>query len=76
MDYILIILSVIGFTGQFALMKVYEKNVKQTLTTELTMIAITNAIGVLIFFAANGLTKIDVLSVIGAFVSTVLFVFK
>jgi len=48
MDYILIILSVIGFTGQFALMKVYEKNVKQTLTTELTMIAITNAIGVLI----------------------------
>ncbi|MGN1061580.1 MAG: hypothetical protein ACI4RO_00490, partial [Candidatus Scatosoma sp.] len=54
MDYVFIIISMLGFTLQFILMQIYEKQIKQTLTTGILLIVIENLVGAAFFFAING----------------------
>lgn len=53
MDYIFIIISVIGFALQFVLMQIYEKYIKQTFSTGILLTITTNVVGALFFFVIN-----------------------
>ena len=53
-DYIIILLAVFCFAGQFAFTKLFEKAAKQTLVTSLVMLVVTNLIGVLLFLCIGG----------------------
>ena len=59
MDYVFIIISVFGFALQFVLMQIYEKQIKQNLTTGIFLTIITNVVGAVFFFVIN-LFKINV----------------
>ena len=54
MDYLLLFLAVICFTGQFAFTKLFEGALKQDRVTALIMLVVTNAIGFLLFFCVSG----------------------
>ena len=54
MAYILLLLAVICFAAQFAFTKLYEGAVRQSITTSLVMLAVTSALGFLLFFAVSG----------------------
>ena len=53
-DYILILLAVVCFAGQFAFTKLYESSVKQTAITSLVMLIETGMIGALLFLFVGG----------------------
>lgn len=48
-DYIIIILAVVCFAGQFAFTKVYEESVKQTAVTSLVMLFLTGLLGAALY---------------------------
>lgn len=54
MDYIIILLAVFCFAGQFAFTRLFEKAVDQTLVTSLVMLVVTNMIGTLLFLCIGG----------------------
>ena len=47
--YILILLAVFCFAGQFAFTNLYEREVKQSMTTSLVMLVVTSAFGMLLY---------------------------
>ena len=47
--YVIILLAVFCFSGQFAFTKTYEKSVKQTTVTSLVMLVVTSVIGSLLY---------------------------
>lgn len=53
-DYILIILAVFCFAGQFAFTKLYESAVKQTAFTTLVMLTVTSIIGAVMYVFVGG----------------------
>ena len=54
MDYVLILIAVTCYAAQFAFTKVYERHVKQTMTTTLTMLVVIGATGALVSLCVNG----------------------
>ena len=54
MDYLLLFLAVLCFTGQFAFTKLFEGTVKQNRLTALIMLMVTNTIGFVLFFCLSG----------------------
>ena len=58
-DYIIIILAVVCFAGQFAFTKVYEESVKQTAVTSLVMLFLTGLLGAALYLVI-GKFRVDV----------------
>lgn len=56
MEYFIICLAVVCFTGQFAFTKVFEKSVKPDFVNTLVMLVVTSLFGALIFLIVNGFT--------------------
>ena len=54
MDYIIILLAVFCFAGQFAFTKLYEGAAGQTATASLVMLVGTSLVGAMVFFCAGG----------------------
>lgn len=54
MDYLYILLALLGFTMQFAFMGLYQKKVKRTMITGLSLTIFTNTVGATLFFIVNG----------------------
>lgn len=54
MDYLLLFLAVVCFTAQFAFTKLFEEAAGQSKAASLIMLAVTNAIGFLLFFSLGG----------------------
>ncbi|MBE6590233.1 MAG: hypothetical protein E7643_08645 [Ruminococcaceae bacterium] len=54
MDYLLILLAVFCFAGQFAFTKLYEGAVRQTTVTALAMLAVTGTIGAVLYLFIGG----------------------
>ena len=52
--YLIILLAVFCFAGQFAFTKMYEGSVKQTTVTSLVMLVITSLIGTLLYLMIGG----------------------
>ncbi len=53
-DYIIILLAVACFAGQFAFTKLYERVIKQTTVTSLIMLSATGVVGTLLYLAVGG----------------------
>ena len=53
-DYIIIILAVVCFAGQFAFTKLYEGSVRQTNVTALVMLFFTGMIGTILYLFIGG----------------------
>ena len=54
MPYILILLAVLCFAGQFAFTNFYERAVKQTTATSLVMLVVTSAFGTFLYLCIGG----------------------
>ena len=54
MEYITLLLASVCFTGQFAFTKLFERGVRQTVTTSLVMVAISNLVGAAMYFVIGG----------------------
>lgn len=54
MAYVIILLAVFCFAGQFAFTKIYEGAVRQTAATSLVMLAVTGAIGTVLYLFIGG----------------------
>lgn len=54
MAYVIILLAVFCFAGQFAFTKIYEGAVRQTAVTSLVMLAVTGAIGTVLYLFIGG----------------------
>lgn len=52
--YIIILLAVFCFAGQFAFTKMYESSVKQTTATSLVMLVVTSVIGTVLYLFIGG----------------------
>lgn len=52
--YIIILLAVFCFAGQFAFTKLYESSVKQTTATSLVMLVVTSVIGTVLYLFIGG----------------------
>ena len=53
-DYVIILMAVFCFAGQFAFTKLYEGAIKQTTVTALVMLIVTGVIGMLIYLFIGG----------------------
>ncbi len=53
-DYMIILLAVFCFAGQFAFTKLYEGSVRQTTVTALVMLTVTGTIGAVLFLFVGG----------------------
>jgi drug/metabolite transporter (DMT)-like permease len=53
-DYIIILLAVFCFAGQFAFTKTYEGTVRQTTVTSLVMLVVTSLIGTVLYLFVGG----------------------
>lgn len=54
MAYVIILLAVFCFAGQFAFTKLYESSVKQTTVTSLVMLVFTGSIGTILYLLIGG----------------------
>lgn len=54
MEYVLIFLAVLCFSGQFAFTKIYEGTVRQTTASSLIMLTVTGLVGALLFLIIGG----------------------
>ncbi len=54
LDYFIISIAVLCFAGQFAFTKLYEKNIKQTIATSVSLLTFTSVVGTLIYVAVAG----------------------
>lgn len=54
LNYILICISVVCFTAQFAFSKIYQRSAKQTLTTALIMLTVMSTFGTVLFLCISG----------------------
>ena len=52
--YVIILLAVFCFAGQFAFTKIYERSVRQTAVTSLVMLVVTSTIGTVLYLFVGG----------------------
>lgn len=53
-DYVIILLAVVCFAGQFAFTKLYERVIRQTFVTSLIMLSATGVVGTVLYLIVGG----------------------